>query len=84
MEMEEVVGFLRCRIIGDVCGSVTVWGWELYVQGAKCERSCGRWLGVTEDMESVWEFCRRINNGAVSPLHAEDLARDLYRSIVDR
>ncbi len=83
METEEIVGLLRVRIIGEIWGRAVVWGWELYATESGVEHSYGRWLGVTQDQDKVLDFCRRINAGAVSPLHAHDLIRDFRASLID-
>lgn len=73
---------LRCRVIGEACGDVMVWGFELYVADAQGERSCWRELGITDQGEKMVDFCRRVNDGAVSPVHARDIVQDFRQSLV--
>ena len=67
---------VRARIIGEWQGGTRMWGVELYwvENGAEQYR---RALTLTDNMETISRFCQTVDRGAVNPIHAADILRDL-------
>lgn len=80
MACGDAAHMLGCRVIGEVYSRYARWGIELYVQEGTIERPYGRWLSLSDDPAPLMAFCRRINMGRVSPLHAQDVWRDFLDS----
>ena len=82
MGCEGIGQTLGCRVIGEVYNRTTHWGIELYVRDGQTERLYTRRLQLTDDPTALMAFCRRINVGMVSALHAGDVWRDFLASLV--
>lgn len=72
---------LKCRAIGEWYADRMRWGVELYWNAPDGTEQYRRTVAFTENEQAVHHLCRRVDRGAIDPVHWADVWHDLCEEL---